>query len=67
MLGLLAEHVGLLPPEMPSEVRDVVFNVAATFPIKRMEPGVQYQGLPLDVNGFVKQIEHDLGPASAGL
>ena len=27
MLGLLAESVGLLPPEMPSEVRDVVFNV----------------------------------------
>jgi hypothetical protein len=61
MLGLLAESVGLLPPEMPSEVLDVVFNVAAKFPMKRMEPGVQYQGLPMDVDGFVKQIEHDLG------
>jgi hypothetical protein len=40
MLGLLAERVDLLPPEMPSGVRDVVFNVAAKFPIKRMEPGV---------------------------
>jgi len=46
---------------MPSEARDVVFNVAAKFPMKPMEPGVQYQGLPLDVDGFVKQIEHDLG------
>jgi hypothetical protein len=61
MLGLLAETVGLLPPEMPSEVRDVVFNVAARFPMKSMELGVQYQGLPMDVEGFVKQIEHDLG------
>src|SRR5580692_12191266 len=61
MLSLLAESVGLLPPEMPSEVRDVVFNVAAKFPMKRMELGVQYQGLPMDVDGFVKQIEHELG------
>jgi hypothetical protein len=61
MSGLLAESMGLLPPEMPSEVRDVVFNVAARFPMRRMEPGVEYQGLPMDVDGFVKQIEHDLG------
>ena|ERR1700693_3060360 len=61
MLVSLAERMGLLPPELPSEVRDVVFNVVAKFPMKRMEPGVQYQGLPLDVDGFVKQIEHDLG------
>jgi hypothetical protein len=27
MLGLLAERVGLLSPEMPGGVRDVVFNV----------------------------------------
>ena len=46
---------------MPSEVRDVVFNVAARFPMKHMEPGVQYHGLPMDVDGFVKQIEHELG------
>ena len=46
---------------VPSAVRDVVFNVAAKFPMKRMEPGVEYQGLPMDVEGFVKQIEHDLG------
>jgi hypothetical protein len=61
MLGFLAKSVGLLPPEMPSEVRDVVFNVAAKFPMKRMEPGVENQGLPLDVEGFMKQIENDLG------
>ena len=60
MLGLLAERVNLLPPEMPAAVRDVVFNVAAKFPMKRMELGVQYRGLPMDVEGFVKQIEHDL-------
>jgi hypothetical protein len=50
-----------LPSGMPSEVRDVVFNVAAKFPMKRMEPGVQYQGSPLDAEGFVKQIERELG------
>jgi hypothetical protein len=61
ILGLLAERADLLPPELPSEVRDVVFNVAARFPMKSMELGVQYQGLPMDVDGFVKQIEHDLG------
>jgi hypothetical protein len=61
MLGLLAERVGLLPPEMPSEVRDVVFNVVAKFPMKHMESGVQYHGSPVDVEGFVKQIEHELG------
>jgi hypothetical protein len=61
MLGFLAKSVGLLPPEMPSEVRDVVFSVAAKFPMQRMELGVQYQGMPMDVDGFVKQIEHDLG------
>lgn len=61
ILGLLAERADLLPPELPSEVRDVVFNVAAKFPMKRMEPGVEYQGLPMDVDGFVKQIENELG------
>jgi hypothetical protein len=35
--------------------------VAAKFPIKRIEPGVEYQSLLLDLDGFVKQIEHDLG------
>ena len=29
--------------------------------MKRMEPGVEYQGLPMDVDGFVKQIGQELG------
>ena len=45
MLVSFAERMGLLPPELPNEVRDVVFNVAAKFPMKRMELGVQYQDL----------------------
>lgn len=36
---------------------DAVFNVAAKFPIKRMPMGVPQKGMPLDVEGFLKQIE----------
>ena len=56
ILGLLAEHASLFPPQLPSEVKDVVFNVAAKFPMKR---GV-YQGLPLNLQQFVQEIENEV-------
>jgi hypothetical protein len=48
---------------MPEAIRDIVFNLAARFPMKAMEPGVVYEGLPLDMEEFVKQLEHDIGEA----
>ena len=48
-------------PELPDDAKDVVFNVAARFPIKFMEPGVAYDGMPLDVQAFVKEVEDELG------
>jgi hypothetical protein len=46
LLGHLAEHANLLPPELPEGIKNVVFNVAAKFPMKRMQLGVVYEGLP---------------------
>lgn len=60
ILSLIAQQTGLLTPELPDDARDVVFNVVAKFPIKLMQPGVVYDGLPLDVRAFVKQIEDEL-------
>ena len=60
MLQLLANHAGLLPPELPSEIRDVVFAVAADFPMKRAEIGRVYEGPPMDLQGFVEKIEQEL-------
>ena len=61
ILGLIAKQTGLLAPELPDHVQDAVFNVVASFPVKMMEPGVVYEGLPLDLQAFVKQIESELG------
>ena len=60
MLGMLAQSSGLLAPEVPDNVKDAVFNVAARFPFKFMKPGVVYEGLPVDVQAFVKQVEDEL-------
>lgn len=38
------------------ELDDVVFHVAATFPMEKMKAGVQREGFPFDVDAFVKQI-----------
>ena len=62
-LGAIAEHLGMLSPDVPEAIRDVVFSLAARFPMKAMEPGVVYNGLPLDMEEFVKQLERDIGAA----
>ncbi len=66
MLGLLEMLPQVSPqmfPESPltswthdGELDDAVFQVAATFPMKTMEVGVVRDGLPFDVEEFVKQI-----------
>jgi len=61
MFGVLVQSAGLLAPELPDDAKDVVFNVAARFPFKFIEPGVVHDGLPVDVQAFVKQVEDELG------
>lgn len=46
----------LTPWTHNGELDDAVFQVAATFPMKNMEVGVVHDGLPFDVEGFLKQI-----------
>jgi hypothetical protein len=58
MLGLITRTM----PEMLArwthngQLDDVVSEVAATFPMKKMRTGIVYEGPPFDVEEFVKQI-----------
>lgn len=61
ILQVLDRSLNLLTANLPARVKDVVFNVAAKFPLKPMEVGVVYNGPPLGVEGFVNQLSHDLG------
>jgi hypothetical protein len=66
MLGLLQMLPQMSPqmfPESPltpwthnGELDDAVFQVAASFPMKKMQVGVKQAGLPFDVQEFMKQI-----------
>jgi hypothetical protein len=57
MLGI-GDHAGLLSPyKSDGEFTDAVFRVAATFPMKRMECGVEYRGAPFNTEEFVREIE----------
>jgi hypothetical protein len=66
MLGLLQMLPQMSPqmfPESPltpwthdGELDDVVIQVAATFPMKNMGVDVIHDGLPFDVEEFLKQI-----------
>jgi hypothetical protein len=58
MLGMLQMF-----PESPlaqwthdGELDDAVFQVAATFPMEKMKTGVVREGMPFEVEEFVKQI-----------
>jgi hypothetical protein len=53
MLGMFF-HLG---QQKIGELPDAVFEVAATFPMKRMSVGVPQRGLPFDVEEFAKQVE----------
>jgi hypothetical protein len=44
------------------EFEDAVLKVAAKFPMKKLNVGVVHQGLPFDVEEFVKQIAEEAGP-----
>ena len=60
MLGLLAQRTWLMAPALPDEAKDAVFNLAARFPINFLVPGVEYQGFPVDVQEFMKQVEDEV-------
>jgi hypothetical protein len=48
----------LLAPWMrDGQPNDAVFEVAATFPMEKMRTGIVREGLPFDVEEFVKRIE----------
>jgi hypothetical protein len=63
MLGLLQMIPGgpLTPWTHDGKLDDAVFNVAAVFPMKRMEVGVFRHGPPFDVEEFVKQVRNKTG------
>lgn len=58
LLELLCVRMGLLSRWLQNaELDETVFRVAAIFPIEKPQAGAGQQGLPLDVQSFLKQIE----------
>jgi hypothetical protein len=58
ILSLLQEPMGVLSRWVVNgELDQRVFDVAASFPIKWIKPGIPQQGFPLDVQGFIRQVE----------
>jgi len=55
MLGVL-QAAEILRPE-DAVIDDVVFQVLASIPMKRMKVGVVYDGLPFDTQEFLKEVE----------
>ena len=47
----------LRPWTHDGELDEAVLQVAATFPMKKMEVGVVHDGPPFEVQEFLKQIE----------
>ena len=64
MLGILQmlPEPPLAPWTHNGGLDDAVFQVAAAFPIKNMGVGIVHQGLPFDMQEFLKQLQ----AASAG-
>jgi hypothetical protein len=56
-LQLLCQQGHLSAWLRDDEPVEAVFQVAATFPMPKMEPGVVRQGPSLDVAEFIKQVE----------
>jgi len=56
MLELMTQPDMLAQWAHNGELDDVVFQVAATFPMKKMQVGVVYDGPPFEVQEFVKQV-----------
>lgn len=59
--GMLAAILEIRPELAAAWIQDgrpddAVFEVAATFPMENMEPGMVREGFPLDMGEFVKRI-----------
>ncbi len=63
MLGMLQMLPGkpLTPWTHDGELADAVFQIASSFPMKKMEMGVAQDGPPFDVQEFLRQIGNATG------
>ena len=59
ILGLL-QRGGLLPSDLSDEAKSVVFELVATSPMKQMEVGKVYHGLPADLQELTTKIKQQL-------
>ena len=58
ILQLLCGPIGLLSNRLhDGELADSVLRIAATIPMKRLVPGAVHEGMPFDVQEFMKQVE----------
>jgi hypothetical protein len=57
MLGTCDEEGLLSAHKHDGEFTDAVFQVAAKFPMKRVEADAEYEGPPFDTEEFLKQVE----------
>lgn len=51
----------MAPWQHGEELDDVVFRVAAKFPMEGMKRGVIYSELPFDVDGFLQRLRQESG------
>ena len=58
IVGLVGKTEVLTRQQHDGEFDDAVFKVAATIPMKWMEPGHVYDGPPFDAEEFLRQIEN---------
>ena len=56
----LLQRGGLLPSDLSDEAKSVVFEIVATFPMKQMEIGKVYHGLPADLQELATKIKQQL-------
>ena len=60
VLTLMSESGGLISPWLHhGKPDDAVFEVVATFPMARMQPGIPRRGLPLDVQELIRHIGNE--------
>jgi hypothetical protein len=57
MLGMCDEAGLLSAHKHDGEFTDAVLNIAAKFPMKRVEADAEYQGPPFDTEEFLKQVK----------
>jgi hypothetical protein len=56
MLSLLTRHVQLAPRNTAGKLGDAVFRAAAEIPMEWIGVGIEHQGLPFDVEDFMRRV-----------